>query len=149
MEPYRGKPRCLKLPCFCISNSCSIALPNVMILLSWNWPGLGNPKIVQDLCLMTQDKLPNLIFIIETKTDRSKLDWVKRRLGFEGCLAVNSLGRKGGLALIWKNDSEVKFESYSQTHLAWVEDTSLNTTWLFTGIWGEPEASKRHFTWNL
>ncbi|KAL0451955.1 UNVERIFIED_CONTAM: hypothetical protein Slati_1173600 [Sesamum latifolium] len=56
----------------------------------------------------------------------------------------------GGLALLWQKSVEVQFQSFSSFHI----DTSvrLNETeecWRFSGIYGEPESSKRGEFWNL
>lgn len=75
---------------------------------------------------------------------------MKRRLGFEGCLTINSIERKGGLALLWRYDSEIVIENYSHRHIsARVEDPKNNTTWLFIGLYGELETCKRRITWDM
>lgn len=42
--------------------------------------------------------------LIETKANASRLDNVKRMLDFDGCFVVEIVGRKGGLALLWKEE---------------------------------------------
>lgn len=75
---------------------------------------------------------------------------MKRRLGFEGCFTINSLGRRGGLALLWKNESKVEIESFSQRHIsAKVTDPMINSQWLFTRVYWESETGKHHITWDL
>lgn len=87
---------------------------------------------------------------MKTKTDILRLERVKRRLRFDGCFIVNILGRKGGLALLWKFKSEVEIKSFSQRHIsAMVEDSRNNTSWLFTGLYDEFETGKHYTTWNL
>lgn len=69
-----------------------------------------------------------------------RLDSVRLRLGFMGCLGVNVVGRKGGLALMWRNAEDAEILSYSQHHIsARIEDTMENCSWVLTGFYGEPE----------
>lgn len=77
--------------------------------------------------MFAQEKHPNFILVMKTKLDGRKLEVVKRRLGYEGRLTVNSLGRKGGLAKPWRKESTVEIVSYSQRHIAaWVEDAKYD-----------------------
>jgi len=51
---------------------------------------------------MVKDKCPNMVFLMETKLQSGRLEFLKSRLGFDGFFAVDSKGRSGGLALFWK-----------------------------------------------
>lgn len=53
------------------------------------------------------------------------MERIKRKIGFYGCLDVNSLGRSEGLAMLWKKEEMVEIYNYSQCHIsAWVEEDS-------------------------
>lgn len=54
------------------------------------------------------------MFLIETKLSVKKMEIVKRRLGFYGCLVVDSVGRSGGLVLLCKEDCTIQIMSYSR-----------------------------------
>lgn len=71
-----------------------------MIYLSWNCRGHGNHRKILELCLMVQEKLPTIVFLIETKSNGMRLESVRKKLGFSGCLCIDSIGKKGGLALL-------------------------------------------------
>ncbi|KAG6672575.1 hypothetical protein I3842_16G064800 [Carya illinoinensis] len=86
--------------------------------------GLGNPQIVQDLCLLVRDKQPKVVFLIEIKMRSQVMENVKRTLGFISCFAIDPVGRKGGVALFWNNDEE-------KTKLVF------------------PDTNKRSYSWNL
>lgn len=60
---------------------------------------------------------PNLIFLIETKTHKSTLEVIKKKLGFEGLFAVEGRNNSGGLALRWKRKIDVKLLSFSSNHM--------------------------------
>ncbi|KAG6635752.1 hypothetical protein CIPAW_11G064200 [Carya illinoinensis] len=80
----------------------------------------------------------------------SKLERLKRRLGMEGCFVIDSVGKKGGLALYWRNSEEVEIKSYSTWHInAEVNEEGQGIKWLFTGFYGHPETGKMMFSWDL
>ncbi|XP_042939597.1 uncharacterized protein LOC122274643 [Carya illinoinensis] len=80
----------------------------------------------------------------------SKLERLKRGLGMEGCFVVDLVGKKGGLALYWKNNEEVEIKSYSTWHInAEVSEEGQGTKWLFTGFYGHPEIGKMMFSWDM
>ena len=53
-----------------------------MNLLSWNCRGLGNPQAVRELCQLTREKKPTILFLMETKCHRNKMEFVHVKLGF-------------------------------------------------------------------
>ncbi|KAF5449972.1 hypothetical protein F2P56_030362 [Juglans regia] len=121
-----------------------------MKILSWNCQGLGNPQTVQNLLLLVKDKTPNVVFLMETKLVASKVEGIKRRLGWEGCFVVDPMGRKGGLALLWCKEKEVEILNYSQHHInAMVRSEEKKMSWLLSGFYGHPVVSKRKNTWDL
>lgn len=87
-----------------------------MIILSYNYLELGNPQTIHDLCLLAQNK-PDVIFLMEMKLEYSRLEGVKRRLIFTGCMGVYPMGRKGGLALMWKNQNDMEVLNFFQNHI--------------------------------
>ncbi|KAL1824879.1 hypothetical protein ACET3Z_011657 [Daucus carota] len=38
---------------------------------------------------------------------RSRMEWVKQKLGFEGLITVDLIGKSGGLTLMWKEKDQV------------------------------------------
>ena len=64
-----------------------------MSFLSWNYRTLNALKEV----IMIKD--PNIVFLMETKSDRDWLEKVRDRCGFKQGLIVPSVGNSGGLAL--------------------------------------------------
>jgi exonuclease III len=74
-----------------------------MNLLSWNCQGLGNPWTVQDLCLMVKEKKPDILFLMETKCRKERMEGIRVKLNFQGLFVVEPVGLSGGLALLWKD----------------------------------------------
>ncbi|XP_030502725.2 uncharacterized protein LOC115717895 [Cannabis sativa] len=120
-----------------------------MSCLSWNCRGLGNLRASQFLRDLVSQKKPNLLFLCETLCNKSSLESLRAQLGFEGCFVVEARGHSGGLALLWKEASEVVIQGFSFNHIdATVHMVGL-PPWRFTGIYGEPKRELRSQTWDL
>jgi exonuclease III len=63
-----------------------------MILLSWNCRGLWNRLAIHDLCRLVRNKRPTFLFLMETKSSKSKMEFFKVKLGFEGLFVVDPIG---------------------------------------------------------
>jgi hypothetical protein len=121
-----------------------------MNLLSWNCRGLGNPQAVRDLCQLTKEKKPTILFLMETKCHRNKMEFVRVKLGFECLFVVDSVGRSGGLALLWNDKELVEIQNYSRRHInAIVKGRDSVGSWKLTGFYGHPDWTKRHESWAL
>ena len=93
---------------------------------------------------------PQLLFLIETKRKSAEMEWLRSRWHFDCCLAVDYVGRGGGLALLWMNRAMVQIRSYSCMHIdANIGDVNMGETWRFTGFYGSPEVSQRTMSWDL
>ncbi|XP_042988748.1 uncharacterized protein LOC122316282 [Carya illinoinensis] len=91
-----------------------------------------------------------MIFLMETKCDRTRLEEVSKILKFDACLAVESRGSSGGLTLMWNNKEDVVIYNYSRWHINAQASNNINTqSWLFTGFYGHPVTSKRNSSWQF
>ncbi|KAL0338469.1 UNVERIFIED_CONTAM: putative mitochondrial protein [Sesamum angustifolium] len=120
-----------------------------MSLITWNYQGLGGPWTVQYLGDLIRDYRPALVFVAETKCSSRHIDRLKRKFDMHG-VSVDSRGKSGGLALLWSRTTDVLLQNYSVNHI----DVSMKLAedqdwWRFTGIYGEPDNSKRECTWGL
>lgn len=80
---------------------------------------------------------------METLLTMSKLEVVKRRLGFEGCFGVDPVGRSGGIPNSWKGDILFEVYNFSQRHISgWIVEKVKNEKWLLTGFYGHLDANK-------
>jgi hypothetical protein len=52
---------------------------------------------------MVKEKRPSFLFLIETKMKNAKLQFLRTKLAFEGMFTMELVGRKGSLALLWKD----------------------------------------------
>ncbi|KAL5815197.1 hypothetical protein ACOSQ4_025838 [Xanthoceras sorbifolium] len=73
----------------------------------------------------------------------------KSLLGFDGCLQVDSVDRRGGLLFLWKDVWYVSVLSYSVGHV----DARINSIggrdWWFSGFYGNPVLNQCSSSWEL
>lgn len=70
-----------------------------MNAIDWNYRGVGNSRKVHDLDALVHWYHPKFVFLSETMISESRVKNLRWRLGLKGCLAVDSSGKRGGLAL--------------------------------------------------
>lgn len=74
----------------------------------------------------------------------------KEKAGFLNGLIVPSLGRSGGLILMWKREIIVEVQGYSGSHIdAIVIDPSSGFKWRITRFYGQPVTHWRKESWDL
>lgn len=87
---------------------------------------------------------------MEIKTRNSRLQSIRRLLGYEGMLTVDPIGRSGGLAFMWLRNNEVEIISYSSRHIsAKISLEGSGYWWEFTGFYGHPDRNLRAKSWQL
>lgn len=52
---------------------------------------------------------------MKTKCLKQSVEHVRIKINFDMCITINPLGRKGGLALMWTNNSAIL--NFSQFHI--------------------------------
>ncbi|XP_065629560.1 uncharacterized protein LOC136067511 [Quercus suber] len=118
--------------------------------LCWNCRGIGNPQSVYSLRDYVRRWTPYIIFLVETKAKQKCMEKIKFKLSFSNGLIVLSLGKSGGLALLWSKDIKLEIKSYSQHHIdATITEHESNFTWRFTGFFGHSESHLRKESWKL
>lgn len=118
-------------------------------MIAWNARGLGDPRAFDKLRLMIRSYSPDLVFISETKLRGRKASLVRCRLGFDGGVHVDSVGRSGGLILLWRKEWDVVVKGYSSGFIDCIVNSPDEKTWRFTGFYGHPEKAQRHLSWDL
>lgn len=71
-----------------------------MNLICWNYQGFGNSRTICELHLLVKEKVPGVVFLIETKYNRNKVEGIHDRLGFDHSFVVDNVSRSGGLAAL-------------------------------------------------
>jgi hypothetical protein len=80
-------------------------------------PRAWKPSGSLNLRHLVREKKPSLVFIMETKMHHNRLEFLKSKLGIENLFRVDSVGKGGGLCLLWKNEVDVKNQNYSRRHI--------------------------------
>jgi len=115
-----------------------------MSLLSWNCRGLEHLHTIQELHYWVKEKKPTLVFLMETKLRNNRMQVVRNKLKFSGMLTVESVGKSGGLALLWKNLAVVDIINYYVRHIcASVALTGFEDQWKFMSYYGNPYSGAR------
>lgn len=120
-----------------------------MSCLSWNYCGLENPQIEDELVALVHNKDPKLVFLMETKVDKAILERIGKKIQFSNLLVVPLHNTGGGLALFWPNDMNVDVQSFSPCHIDAIIDHGVDDAWLLTGFYGDPETASRANSWSL
>jgi exonuclease III len=79
-----------------------------MTFLSWNCWGLGSLRAIRDLCQLAKKNKARILFLMEAKCSKARVEVVRVKLGFAGAFIVDHVGRSGGLALPWKEEGELE-----------------------------------------
>ncbi|KAJ4825970.1 hypothetical protein Tsubulata_007732 [Turnera subulata] len=97
-----------------------------MTILVWNCQGIGRPLTVRALNWLVTKHRPSLIFVMECKQTRQRLEKIRRQLRYDQAEYVERVGLSGGLALWWRNDWNVRVLSsnFNYLHLLVTEGTS-------------------------
>ena len=87
---------------------------------------------------LVRSKAPELVFLSETKFWGQKAVNLKRRLGYENGIHVDSAGKSGGLILLWGKEWVVDVNSFSSFHIDAIIIMAYGKVQQFTGVYGEP-----------
>ena len=73
-----------------------------------------------------------------------QMEKVKFKIGLMNGLIVPSVGRSGGLAMLWSRDIIIEVQSYSRNFVdAVVTDPDFGFKWHITGFYSNPETYRR------
>ena len=121
-----------------------------MSVLAWNCRGLVTSPAVRTLIDEVKKKNPVLVFLVETKASIERMKGFQNKLGFTQGIVVPSNGRSGGLALLWKEGTDIRFKSCSHSHIdVVVHGVGNGGPWRAIGFYGHPDTSKRYTSWQL
>lgn len=119
-----------------------------MDFLAWNCFGIGNYKTSRHLKELKRQRRIKVAFLSETKLKKGGIDKLKGDAGFDNGLEAPARGKKGGLALLWDNDVDLKLCSFSDNYFDMVITTN-GEKWRLTGIYCFPEANRKRATFRL
>lgn len=115
-----------------------------MNTLSYNFRGLGKALAITRLTSLVRREALKVVFLMETKCDRKKMEEIRDRIGFMGCFVVDCVGRSGGLCLLWNEEVTVSIKSYTSHHIdVEIELSGEDFCWRFTGFYGWPRKDEK------
>ena len=82
------------------------------IIMSWNCQEHGNHSAVQVLADLVRSKGPIMLFLMETKLSMQEMIPIRDELGYRSMLAIPSVRRSGGLAMLWTDDVMVNTDLF-------------------------------------
>ncbi|KAG8485709.1 hypothetical protein CXB51_019034 [Gossypium anomalum] len=122
---------------------------SAMKILSWNCRRVGNPATVRELKQLLVANGPDIVFLCETKIHSNGFHRIRTICRMEGCLAVDSEGKTGGLALLWKEGVNVSVQNYSKYHIDSLVSMDDGEQFRFTGFYGQTDPSLRQQSWDM
>ena len=123
------------------------APPSTMIVLSWNCRELGNLRAGSVLSHLVREKVPDVLFLMETKRTVEELRNIQVELHYDSMLAIPCVQRAGGLAMLWKAHVNLHIQTYSLNYIdTWIM-TDIASPWRLTGFYGRPEEHRNHESW--
>ncbi|PPR90579.1 hypothetical protein GOBAR_AA30105 [Gossypium barbadense] len=120
-----------------------------MKFMCWNCRDLGNPAKLRELKQLLAANNPDLIFLRETKMSANDFRRVQNKCRMQNGLAVNSEGRSGGLALMWRDGMNVSIQNYSKHHIDSMVKLENNKNIRVTGFYGHANPNLRSNSWDI
>ncbi|KAF7822570.1 reverse transcriptase [Senna tora] len=99
---------------------------------------------------MVRKLKPALVFIMETKNQRRRIQWLKNRCFREAEeFYVDPIGRAGGLGVWWSQELDVTILQYSKNFIHMIVfSRSLKMDSYVTLVYGPPKEQDRSAVWN-
>lgn len=88
------------------------------------------------------------MFLSETKMRDDRVKGFMWSLGYNGCIAVSSVGRSGGLALFCSTNTCVSLKSLCSNFINVHVTEESGVSWRATFVYGEPRRELRHVFWD-
>lgn len=107
-----------------------------MKFLSWNCQGLGSSLTVQSLKELHRKFKFDIVFLMETRNSRKKLEKVRNKLRLPNGVYVDPVGLGGGLALWWSREVDIhirmKSRNFIDSTVSFIhENISCRITWVY------------------
>ncbi|PPR87249.1 hypothetical protein GOBAR_AA33441 [Gossypium barbadense] len=115
----------------------------------WNCRGLGSSATIWELKQLIVANNPDIIFLCETKMNAAEFQRVKNRCRLQNRLVVNAEGRRGGLAMMWKDEIAVTIQNYSKHHIESLVKMDGNSNIRVTGFYGHLNPNERSSSWDM
>ncbi|KAJ4755626.1 DNAse I-like superfamily protein [Rhynchospora pubera] len=120
-----------------------------MSILSWNCRGSGGDATILSLARYLHSSRACLAFISETKCSFSQATTRISRLPLRNAEIIPSVGKSGGIWLLWNDDAIVDVVERSHFFLfAKIKLNYANEPWLLGAIYGHPNPMVQNYIWD-
>ena len=91
---------------------------------------------------------PSVVFLAETKNHKTVIEKIQKQIKFDNCCVVNSNGKAGGLAMIWKEDIEVISIAQGTFFIGMkMKDSDSGCNWGLVGVYVSTDENTRKVQW--
>lgn len=110
----------------------------------WNCRGAANQTFFRYCKQYREVYHPNIIVIVETRTDHVKLSKSFSKLGFDDFTYANCQGFAGSIFVAWKNEQiSIQVEKIDLQYLHLNISIGKEANWWFTPVYASPKDELR------
>lgn len=110
---------------------------------------MGNSRAVRALGDLVKSHRPNILFLIETLSDKERIKKLCTKLGFNNFWAIDNRGRSGGLAMLWDRTVQCEVIKADNNYIDMHILKNNAPYWRLTGFYDFPERKRRKDSWEL
>ena len=117
----------------------------LMNIIIWNSRGALEPNFQPHVRELVQNHNPAIMVIMETCLGGNRAKEITYRLPFDSAIHTDTIGRVGGLWLLWNSDRvEVNHLASTEQEIhAIVKVCSSDFSWWFTAVYASPRLVER------
>ena len=119
-----------------------------MSILTWNCQGAFDKRFPSIFNSFVENYRPDVFVVMEPRISGNKADQVIRRLRYSNSHRIEAQGFSGGIWILWSDRVRVKIlhnhYQFIHTHIEFIDAPAA---FLFSAIYGNPQASLRRLLW--
>ena len=110
---------------------------------------MGRPCAVLELTELVKKHSPTVVFLMETKAKDNFIKNLCSKLQLENVHIVPRQNTGGGLALFWKNGTDLHIQDSSPSHIDAVINPGVDDAWRLTSFYEDRITANREHSWAL
>ncbi|CAN0825908.1 Transposon TX1 uncharacterized 149 kDa protein [Linum grandiflorum] len=120
-----------------------------MIIMSWNYRGMGQPRAVQALDELIRTHRPGIVILLETFANKNRMETVRSEVKMGGYFAVDAAGHSGGVCVLWREGEEVKVIGFGRNLIIMEVTENGADPFILTAYYGYSQRHRRKDAWDL
>ena len=120
-----------------------------MKIISWNVQGAKKANVHEEVKFLQRTHKPDILFLIETKTNTRNTMQILPRMGFEHYDFISPVNHSGGIWVLWNNNrihASVLHKDSRGVHML-VHDLSNLTNCVISGVYGPAQCREKEPFW--